>query len=216
MLVVDRSVLCVNSISADELRARRRLAMRRLSELRSYGMVNVVESYRDFVPRCNAHTTVRELLASVPEEHLGGLRTIVLTNAAALTGKRRRSWSWSRSRKARHTDVAGLYHQEWRGEPAWIELFVDKIVEGVPTWALGLALVRSALFGAALYHELGHHIHARQRPEYREREDVADDWQKRLGQVHIRRRHPIARVALSPFISLARLVIRRPDRRAPR
>ncbi len=175
-------------------------------------MVEVVEAYRDFVPPCNAQAAVEELLRSVPEKYLGGLWRIVLTNGAALTGKRRRSWSWSRGRKARHAEVRGLYHQEWHGAPAWIELFVDKIVEGPPDWALRLPLVRSVLFGAVVYHELGHHIHALQRPEHREREDVADDWQIRLGRGHIRRRHPIARVGLWPFIRVARLLMGRRGR----
>jgi hypothetical protein len=31
-----------------------------------------------------------------------------------------------------------------------------------------------------LFHEIGHHVHARVRPEFREKEDVADDWGKKL------------------------------------
>jgi hypothetical protein len=182
----------------------------------SSAMVEVVEAYRDYALSCDARAAVEELLRSVPDEHLGGLWRIVLTNSAALTGKRRRSWSWWRGRKARHVDVRGLYHQEWRGDPAWVELFVDKIVEGTPPVVLRLPLVRSSLFASVLYHELGHHIHARQRPEHREREVVADDWQARLGRAHIRRRHPIARVVLWPAIRLARIFLQRPAGRATR
>jgi hypothetical protein len=179
-------------------------------------MVDVVEGYWDFTPPCDARATVEALLASVPEEHLAGLRAVLLTNAAALTGKRKRGWSWSRGRKARHTDVCGLYHQAWRGEPAWIELFVDKITEDVPRLLLRLELGRATLLGAALYHELGHHIHARQRPEHREPEAVADDWQARLGRVHMRRRHPIASAILRPVVRVARFVIGRRRRVPPR
>jgi hypothetical protein len=35
-------------------------------------------------------------------------------------------------------------------------------------------------FSYTLYHELGHHIHETQRPEYRERENVADTYAFRL------------------------------------
>jgi hypothetical protein len=149
---------------------------------------------------------VEDLVRSLPEEYQVGLRRIVLTNAAALTGKRKRSWSWSRGRKARHTNVLGLYHQEWNGQPAWVELFVDRTVEGTPDWALRVPVVRSLAFGTVLYHEIGHHIHARQRPEHRDREAVADDWQRRLIRVHIRRRHPIARACLWPVLQIARVV----------
>jgi len=187
----------------------------RFLDVPSYAMVEIVEAYKEFLPRCNARATVEQLLASVPEELLVGLWRVVLTNAAALTGKRKRGWSWSRGRKARHTEVLGLYHQEWHGDPAWIELFVDRIADGVPSMVLRLELAKSVLFGRTLFHELGHHIHARQRPEHREREEVADDWQKRLGRLHIRRRHPIARIVLWPLVRLARLLRGRTRQRRP-
>ena len=82
----------------------------------------------------------------------------------------------------------------------------------VPTWALRLRLVRSLVLGDTLYHELGHHIHAQQQPEHRERETVADEWQTRLLRVHVRRRHPMARVVLWLPARLARLLRRGPTR----
>jgi hypothetical protein len=139
---------------------------------------------------------VEALVESVPPKYLVGLKRIVLTNAAALTGQRRRAWSWSRGRKARHAHVTGLYHHRSGAEPAWIELFIDKIVKGVPSWALRLGMVRAAVFGAGLYHELGHHIHSQRRPEHREREDVAEEWKDRLSRNHARRRHPLALAVL--------------------
>jgi hypothetical protein len=77
---------------------------------------------------------VEELLVSVPEEHLVGLWRVVLTNGAALTGRRKKGWSRSRGRKARHVQALGLYHHSFRGEPAWVELFVDKIEATYPRW----------------------------------------------------------------------------------
>jgi len=173
-------------------------------------MVDVVEAYKDFRPSCNARQAVADLLANVPEEHLAGLRSVVLTNAAALAGRRRRGWSWWRGRKARHTKVAGLYHRAWQGEEAWIELFVDQVLEGTPSWALRLPVVRSLLLGMVLFHEIGHHIHAVQRPEHREREDVADDWQRRLAQAYLKRRHRLAGLALRPLARVMRAFRRRP------
>ena len=175
-------------------------------------MPEVIEAYREFNPPCNARETVRDLLSSVPEKYTVGLWRVVLTNGAALTGRRPKSWSWARGRKARHTEVLGLYHHERRGEPAWVELFVDKIAEGAPKWGLGVGIVRDTVFGNVLYHELGHHIHARQRPEHREREDVADDWKRRLVRGHIRQRYPVLRVCLWPIGRLARLMSGPPAR----
>jgi hypothetical protein len=167
-------------------------------------MVDVVEAYKDFVPPCNARQVVADLLDSVPQEHLAGLRSVVLTNSTALAGKRKRGWSWSRGRKARHTEVAGLYHGAWQSQEAWIELFVDQLLQGVPSWATRVPIVRSLIFGTVLLHEIGHHIHAVQRPEHREREDVADDWQRRLTLGHLMRRHRPAVLVLRPVLRFVR------------
>jgi hypothetical protein len=129
----------------------------------------------------------------------------VLTNSGSLGRQRKRSWSRSRGRKARHSHVFGLYHRGRKGEAAWIELFVDHIVSGPPEWLLRLRLVRTLLFGPVLFHEIGHHIHTRFRPEHREPEDVADEWARNLGRGHVRRRHPIARVLLRPVFWLSRV-----------
>ncbi len=167
-------------------------------------MVDVLEAYKDFAPSCNAKVAVTDLLASVPAEHLAGLRSVVLTNADALTGTRKRAWSWWRGRKTRHTRVAGLYHGEWAGELAWIEVFVDQVLQDAPSWALRLELVRSVLFGNVLYHEIGHHIHALQRPEHREPEDVADEWRRRLARLHVSRRHRLAALFFRPLARAVR------------
>ncbi len=167
-------------------------------------MVEVIEHYREFNPPCDAKAIVEGLLASVPSELLVGLRSVVLTNAAALSGRRKRGYSWSRGRKARHaSEVLGLYHQKWKGDPAWIELFVDRMLEARPAWMLRLQFLRDFAFGSILYHELGHHIQATSKPEHREVETVADEWQSRLLRGHARRRHPVTGAVLrwtAPFL----------------
>ena len=148
---------------------------------------------------------VAELLASVPPANLAGLGQVVLTNSAALTGSRRRQWTRRLGRKVRHSDAAGLYHRSWKGQRAWIELFVDQVIAGLPAVLLTIGIVRSMLFGKVLFHEIGHHIHEVMRPEHREREHVADEWASRLGRAHIRRRHPVARLVLRPVVWVVRL-----------
>jgi len=37
-------------------------------------------------------------------------------------------------------------------------------------------------FADVLYHEVGHHIHATRRPEYRDKEDVAEAWSAKLSR----------------------------------
>jgi hypothetical protein len=166
-------------------------------------MVQVVEAFSDYAPPCHAKAVVEDLLGSASPDKLARLRTVVLTNKAALKGQRKPKWSWHRGRKTRHADALGMYHAEWRGESAWIELFVDQIIGDTPRWALRLGIVRTFVFGPTLYHELGHHIHRRHRPEQREPEDVADDWKRSLMRTHLRRRHRFVRLVLVPIAWIA-------------
>jgi len=57
---------------------------------------------------------------------------------------------------------------------------------------------RTACFGHVLFHEIGHHIDATIRPEFREKEDVADTWSKKLLRTYFRERYrfprPVAKV----------------------
>ena len=55
--------------------------------------------------------------------------------------------------------------------------------------ALWIPLIRNLAIAAVLYHELGHHVHLFIRPEYREKEDVADEWKKRFTTIFIQRRY---------------------------
>lgn len=167
-------------------------------------MVEIVEAYQDFTPPSSVRDSVAELLATVRPQHLMGLGRVVLTNSAALTGARKRGRSWSRGKKARHSDVGGLYHAAWKGQSAWIELFVDRTFEDAPRWLLSLRLVRNLLLAHTLFHELGHHIHKVERPERREREAVADDWGHQLSRYYARVKHPIAWFLLRPLARIAR------------
>jgi hypothetical protein len=139
------------------------------------------------------------MLGSVPPEYLVGLDSVVLTSTDALSRKRRRRKTWSRKRTVKVVKTRGLYHYAQKGKTAWIEIFVDRIFEG---WEGGfwlkLPLVRDFLLTPVLFHEIGHHIHATVRPEFQEREDVADRWQVKLETIYYRKEHPYLRL-LSTF-----------------
>ena len=125
---------------------------------------------------------------------------VVLTNSSDLPRNRRRGVTRSRGRKVRIITARGLYHQEWQGRPAWIEIFVDNALKG---WERGLwlriPLVREGRIGDVLFHEIGHHIHFAIRPEFREKEDVADVWMVRLSTKYLQKRFPLLRWSLQLF-----------------
>ena len=150
----------------------------------------IVEAYKNYSPPFNVAKTVRILLHYVPAKYLAGLKTIVLTNQQATSHNKKRRKLWSRGRKIPMDRVRGTYHQPWKGNPAWIELFVDKIAPpDTPTVALWVPIIRYFFVGDVLYHEIGHHIHKTQKPEYREREDVADEWGTKMGGKFLQTRY---------------------------
>lgn len=150
--------------------------------------VRINEAFRDYSPPFNAKA-VRKLLAAVPEKYLRDLDCAVLTNYAALPRKERTGTLKARKRKVEKSKVRGLYHGEWHGNPAWIELRVDQTIRTAPKAFLWIPLIHELYLGVVLYHELGHHIHACVRPEHREKEDVADNWSGKLAGIFLRRKY---------------------------
>lgn len=142
----------------------------------------IVEAYKDYSPPPQVLRIVRVLLRYVPPERLVGLRTVVLTNHAALSRDKRRRKIRRRGRKVGMRIALGSYHQAWKGKPAWIDLFVDRIVAEYDfPFMFHLPVIPYIAFSGVLYHEIGHHIHKTSRPEFREQEDVADKWRDKLG-----------------------------------
>lgn len=152
-------------------------------------MVKVIENFRGWDPSFDAKGVVEGLLGRLPKNYCIGLGSVVLTCAGRMPRRRRRSKTRSRKRVVRVADCRGLYHHAWRGEPAWIELFVDTIVGRCYPPALRLGPTQEYLLGDVLFHELGHHLHATQQPEHTEREVIAERWQSRLVRRQIFRRY---------------------------
>jgi hypothetical protein len=173
----------------------------------------LIEAYRGWSPEVDVRGSVTRLMSDVPPRYTAGLRSIVLTNAAALSHDDRRRKVRARGKRALAADAGGLYHQSCEGQPAWIELFVDNLFRDVPRWMLRLRLVRDGLVAEALFHELGHYIHEAQAPEFREPENVADDWERRFSRAYFRRRYPFLRplgVLFRPALRAFRAVFRPP------
>ena len=157
---------------------------------------------------------VCRLLHAVPDKYLRGLDCIVLTNAAGVSRRDREGSLRSRDRKISKSSVRGLYHHGSSRNPPYIELRVDKIISDLNGKFLNIPLVRIPLvrelaFGHVLYHELGHHIHHEIRPEYAEKEDVADDWARKLIGDFIRKRYRYALPILVPASKIYRYIRRK-------
>jgi len=149
----------------------------------------VSEDYRDYRPSFNASATVTMLLSYVPSKYLIGLGQIVLTNSSGLNRKRRRQKTLSRNKRVRVKKSLGLYHQQWQGTPANIEIFIDNIENNTPAIVLKVPILKNLFIGKILYHEIGHHIHRTIQPEHCEREDAADEWAIKLGRSFVKKKY---------------------------
>jgi hypothetical protein len=181
--------------------------MSRTSENRNVVAVEVV--YRDYKPPVDAERAIRQMIELTSPEYLAGLRSVVVRNSGSLNHNGRRAKTWSRKRKVVVRDCGGVYHQKWKGEPAWIEVFVDNILDGWPRAFLWVPLVRDKLIGDALFHEIGHHVHSTRAPEHREKENVADKWRKRLGRAYMRKKYWYVFPLLVVAARIVRLVVPR-------
>jgi hypothetical protein len=155
------------------------------------------EFYNDFVPPRYVRKLVGNMVSSVPAKYLRGLDCVVLTNQSGHPRRHRLGKVTSRRRRVPQSRVFGRYYRAHHGKPAWVELFVDNLSAGVSLHPFD-PFLRTALFGHVLFHEIGHHIDATLRPEFREKEDIADSWSKRLLRIYFRERYrfprPVAKV----------------------
>ena len=157
--------------------------------------------YRNYAPPVNAAAIVRQLLDTVPEKYLRGLDCVLLVNESGLPRRYRIGKIWSRKRKIDRSDMLGCYRRQTRNHSAYIELRVDKIIRWIDTVPVSF-LFRKVLFGYVLFHEIGHHIHHNIRPEYKEKEDVADNWAGKLNGNFVRTRYWYA-LPFLPLLSAA-------------
>ncbi len=165
----------------------------------------VVESFTKFQPNVNYSAVVARLLTTVPDQYLTGLDSIVVCDLAGQTRKHRTGTLPSRGRKVRRDRVAGLYHSAYSGNRAWVQLFADNI-SLPPRYLHWVPLVLDFYIGDVLYHELGHHVHTL-RPEHREKEDVAEAWQRRFLIRHLKHRYWYAYPFFWCFTRVCRVIM---------
>lgn len=164
----------------------------------------VIVTFSDYEPPFDVASTTQRILDSVPRQYLTGLGAVVLTNASGLPRKRRNSNVKARQRKVRLSAAIGLYHPAANGNRAWIEIFIDNTLRGWEKgWWLRVPFIRESKLSDVLFHEIGHHIHFAVRPEYREKEDVADVWKVRLERNYHQQRFSWVRIVsrlVPPFL----------------
>lgn len=166
--------------------------------------VKIVEQYDNYRPPVRLYGSLELLLRYVPEEHLEGLHTIIVTNSEymrkALKGKLTRD-----KKRFRPAECRGLYG---KGQ---ILLMVDQICD-VELFMI-IPPVRTFFIGEVLYHEIGHHIHAMQQPGFKkEKEAFADEQRDELMKIFLNKHYWYLRGVLKLFAPLIRPLYRKLQR----
>ncbi len=151
--------------------------------------ITIREAYKDYKPPFDVVATVNRLLNGIPPKYLAGLKTVVVSSSQNLSKKVRKAKAKARGKSYELGKRRGSYHQKWKNEPAWITLLVDNMLRHWQQSLFHFTFFRDIAVSETLFHEIGHHIHDTRAPEYREKEDVADKWGRRLSRHYFRRRY---------------------------
>ena len=171
--------------------------------------IRIVEAYRDYQPPFDVKKLVYRLLKTAPGKYLQGLDCIVLTNQGNLSRRDRVGKVWRRGRKASKSDIAGRYYPGSASRSPYIELRIDKISSALPGILRHIPVLRAVVVGHVLFHEVGHHIHYTKRPEYKNKEDVADTWAGKLNAGAIRHIYWYAVPVLHPALKIYKFLRRK-------
>jgi hypothetical protein len=165
----------------------------------------LIEAFQGYSPSFEVVKAIRRMLRDVPPEFLHGLKSIVLTNVAALGKNERDRRTRGRGRRLALGEALGYYNKAWKGEPARITILVDNFEKQWGRSWLRVGFIRDLVFSNLLFHELGHHIHQIHRPEHERRENVADKWSKKLSSRYLRSRYWYLKPLIVPISLLFKL-----------
>lgn len=143
--------------------------------------VKVVTDFKEFRPSFDCKSTVERLLGLTSPKYLSGLDRVVLRDGAEVPRRQ-----MLRERKIGKS--LGYYHRRTPERRAWIEMYVDRILDGEPPILLRMKWLRELSLGGTLFHEIGHHIDAQIEPHHGDRERVANQWKKKLFREYGSRR----------------------------
>ncbi len=93
-------------------------------------MVKIVSSYSDYDPSVDVEKRVRQMLDAIPSKYLVSLRTIFLTNTAALNRERRKGKIRNRGKKYAVVTGSGLYSYRKKDKAVSIEIYVGEKIKG--------------------------------------------------------------------------------------
>lgn len=143
--------------------------------------VKIVTAFTEFRPPFDFESSIDTLLRLTAPKYLRGLDRILLRDGAGLP--RRQIVEERKIGKS-----LGYYHKPTVQRRGWIELYVDRIVDGYSPILMRMRWFRERTLGATLFHELGHHINAQVKPQFGDAERIAEEWKRQLFREYTPRR----------------------------
>ena len=152
-----------------------------------------IHEYYKSPPIIDTRKIVENMLLIVPDELLEGLGAVVLCDTDSF-----------RENYGDEEKLSIARYIRTKGECLpWIEILIDRIFAGFPSYVLRISFISDLILSEHLYHEIGHHIHKPHRPNDEESEATAEKWRKKLQKQYLLRKYwymviPLALIFL-PF-----------------
>ena len=146
---------------------------------------SIIEEYSNRYSGLKLKKSTELILRHVPPQILHGISTILLREAGNLSRMEFERLGRTRSRRRSGNSLLGAYFPATRSQAAHIEIFVDQIVKGWPRILLKIPIIRNVILSEVVFHEIGHHAEFKRR-HFREKEQRAIQWSKRLRRQFLR------------------------------
>lgn len=172
-------------------------------------MVKIHENYKNFTPNKAIKKSFERMINAIPSQKLKGLNSVVLTNNSAFNRKKKRRKTSSRQKKILLSNCRGWYTPGSYGQPGNIKIIVDKIQNYYPNWLFKFRFLTDMVLSSVLFHEIGHHIHLTQEPEFKCKESVAEKWNSQLSRKYFWKKYWYIIVFIYPFNPIIKWVRKR-------
>ncbi len=155
------------------------LTMPGKSKKNKRGLPFEIHEYFKSPPIIDARKIIENMLLAVPYQLLEGLGAVVICDTDSF---RENYGDEEKISAARYivTKDEGL---------PWIEICLDRLLEGEEKLALKIPFLRDLLFSRAISHEVGHHIHNTHGSEHEKSEVAAERWCNKLCRHYFLRKY---------------------------
>jgi hypothetical protein len=128
---------------------------------------------------------VQKIIAGISSKEIEGIDSVIILNLGALK-KNERYGKRKYNKKYVNTDqTLGTYFEQKDGKKPIVRLFIDRIVNGWPTFLFKMRFFRDIAICHTLFHEIGHHLHKKIEYGVGDSEKNARKWEIYLNREYL-------------------------------